>query len=54
MAVREKWSWNLSLRKNEGKMGKNGQKWLSQTPQLYTTDTQVLMSDQRSILSIQV
>ena len=33
----EKWSWILSLRKNGVKMGKNGVKWLTQTPQTYTT-----------------
>ena len=33
----EKWSWILILRKNEGKMRKNGVKWLSQNPQIYTT-----------------
>ena len=33
----EKWSWILNLRKNEGKMGKNGVKWLSENPRLYTT-----------------
>ena len=34
----EKWSWILILRKNEEKMRKNRVKWLSQSPQIYTTD----------------
>ena len=33
----EKWSWILILRKNEGKMRKNRVKWLSLSPQIYTT-----------------
>ena len=34
----EKWSWILILRKNEGKMRKNRVKWLSLSPQIYTTN----------------
>ena len=33
----EKWSWIEKIGKNRAKMGKNGQKWLSENPQLYTT-----------------
>ena len=34
----EKWYWIEKIGKNGAKMGKNGQKWLSQNPQLYTTN----------------
>ena len=44
----KKWSWLGKIGKNEQKWGKNGVKWLSENPHLYTTHVKLTFSIDKS------